>query len=408
MLQLKYDIELDTGDFVHMAEEHCAPFSPGAGALRTAAWVARLNAWPDLHFRSLAGDCALILRLDSRELLGARAFDELRREVRLMPGTARAVAVLRAGAAPASDARRRASQAVAVFRADYVDSSALVGRCPSGLVRFTAGDLLGATIVDPHMARARWREGQGVPPLRLEFASLGAWLLPQEAPVHSPHAQASARAPLWQAPQEAQHLHAPQQEWMRRLRVFLERGEGEAMLQELLAWLSGRWEVAVATRAALVDAGLAPALVACARRAEASVAVLACRAIGLACRSSAAASAFGEASALAALAECLRGPGELRGAAALAVRELEEGLAAGAPESAPASMAPGRRGLAEAWLTRRAQGRQTGRSEPPGPEWPRPCVAPGVPRLDLPQCAARGRSAGSARAEAAPADVVWR
>lgn len=429
MLQVKYGVALDPQDFMQKLEEHCCFLGigsePGCRGGRGAGPVsleptptmlaARLNAWPDLRFRTRGGELALAMRLDYRELgvdscgSASGSFQELMREVRRMPGTPRAVAVLcprvpaadsaagvadpsgpSRGTAKAAAARGRA---VAVFRQDYVQPGALVGRCSlpfsEPLVSFKAEDLLSALVVEPHVVAAYRQHAGGATrdtvgqastlPLREEYVGLGGWLLPQEgrrqtAPAGhevSPVAAHSVwrEAPLVVLPERSDLtdscVGSPNslsgspaagglnQRWMRNLRRALEQGSNPAqeasagpegaeppltLLLQLNAWLEARTsDTAAAARRALVDSGLAPALVESVRRAGASgtrertelaIAVQACRAIGLSAQQFPdGAAAYAVTSATSAICGLMRRwltDGEVQASAALALRELLE------------------------------------------------------------------------------------
>lgn len=200
MLQLKYGVSLDGADFVRKVEGHCR--AGVHGELDTgevpgpSELVVRLNAWRDLRFRSRDGAWLLALRVDAR---GLSSFEELRQEVRKMPGTPRAVALVESvaeTAAPRSSTSTMRSrlQAVAVFREDYVRTHDLVGRVAMlgmpPLVSFSAVGMRTALLLDPHILAATQHGGRGfldtkagdaiVPPLREEYASLTASQMPTD------------------------------------------------------------------------------------------------------------------------------------------------------------------------------------------------------------------------------------
>lgn len=284
MLQMKYGLIMDDVDLRRKLEAFCvAPVAQqqssqpvlgteGSTPLSPAEIVTKLNAHPDLQFRTRDGDCLVTLCVESRSLA---SFAEVQREVRRMPGTARVATVVSGGTSPGG---RGVLRAVALFREAYGTQYALIGRAQEAgghcsdpdsmyvqfvedLVEVDADCLRDAVALDPQVTSTLRSVPNGhtglelqasqAPALRDEYLGLGAWLLPPETARALPHELGDALGHVSFLP--FPHVLAdaasaapaePTQRWMRRLRPALEHPDagGEsllAMLTKLADWLSG-------------------------------------------------------------------------------------------------------------------------------------------------------------------------
>jgi len=345
MLLMKYGLALDGPDFVRKVWSHCRGESSGDKLPSAAEVISQLNVRSaDLRFRTLDSESSIALHVESRILA---SFQDLQAEVRRMPGTARALAMV----VPLSlDLRTPADEedktrAVAVFREDYGRPTSLVGRdsapgAQAPLNSFSAVNLLSALVLDPVVDKVYRRDpsataaagdaetiSAGPPPLRDEYASLGVWLLPEESQRKSTAtAQVSHVAVLpWNQVLEAAASEgggpAATQEWMWRMRRILDHPDaaGEAvlpLLAQICTWFDGDDELADTVKHAVSAAGLQPGLVRMVQRALAepeetsggmrrtdlAVAECAARLIGLCSKGPPeSATSFAEAGAVAAL-----------------------------------------------------------------------------------------------------------
>merc|ERR1719262_1104366 len=121
MLQLKYGRVLDETPFVTTMLGLCADLQQGVSPL---ALVDEFNARPHLEFQDASHKEAFHLHLEGRRVPGLGG---LRRVLRLIPGTACAVAVIKGPDGPLEDADD-GFHAVAAFREGYGSSGTIVGR----------------------------------------------------------------------------------------------------------------------------------------------------------------------------------------------------------------------------------------------------------------------------------------
>eukprot|EP00930_Biecheleria_cincta_P042742 TRINITY_DN29410_c0_g1_i1.p1 TRINITY_DN29410_c0_g1~~TRINITY_DN29410_c0_g1_i1.p1 ORF type:complete len:525 (-),score=76.88 TRINITY_DN29410_c0_g1_i1:8-1582(-) len=179
MLQVKYGLMLDEADLIRKLRHHCA----GASAQQV---VTALNAQPDLHFRTRGKPRLIALRVDWRPIQGG--FEEVHKQVRAMPGTARAVAVVSGSCLGKSESQKGLLQAIAVFREDYGKRNVLVGRCGGStappLVAFSEIHLRNAAILEPQITSemcctktSRTPEELPPPPIREEYVKAGLCLV---------------------------------------------------------------------------------------------------------------------------------------------------------------------------------------------------------------------------------------
>eukprot|EP00439_Symbiodinium_sp_Y106_P070072 s2529_g12.t1 len=155
-LQMKYGLAIEVDDFTRKVESLCRAQSLGGlnEALNPCDVVSCLNNLKEMRFRTRDGKRSLALQLEPHVL---ETFEDLLREVSVMMGTACAIA---------SVYRLHSWRAVAVFRQDYAQPDALVGRCSvftEPLISFTAQEfrsavMLGITVTEAGFpaAHARW------------------------------------------------------------------------------------------------------------------------------------------------------------------------------------------------------------------------------------------------------------
>lgn len=304
MVQIKYGLVLEEVDLARKVDlhcrgdssDHCAPGDKATWAdgveramlLDPVGVVARLNGRTDLQFRAAVGGVSRLVGL-SVETRCVVSFEELRREVGRMLGTARAVAVVSSGGSPNAlgGGIKATSQVVAVFRESYMGSGRLVcraaGTAPT-LLQVSGDEMLSAVILDPQITRelfcvATTGELVEAPPrmLREEYASLGAWLLPDDEAEYSAchELPSSAEAGHVSALPWARVLaaaidstHEPTPEWLRKAGRAFEHPDARGddllpLVRELGNWLGGVRGRDIQTRAAaaLDEAGLYHGLV---------------------------------------------------------------------------------------------------------------------------------------------------
>jgi len=169
-LQMKYGLAIEVDDFTRKVESLCRAQSLGGlnEALNPCDVVSCLNNLKEMRFRTRDGKRSLALQLEPHVL---ETFEDLLREVSVMMGTACAIA---------SVYRLHSWRAVAVFRQDYAQPDALVGRCSvftEPLISFTAQEfrsavMLGITVTEVLKVTEPGMEMEPVPGLRDEYLSL--------------------------------------------------------------------------------------------------------------------------------------------------------------------------------------------------------------------------------------------
>ncbi|CAJ1338150.1 unnamed protein product [Effrenium voratum] len=138
MLQVKYGLVLDEADLLGKLRHHCNGSTP-------EEVVQLFNGQRDLHFRTRGSQRLITIRLDWKP---ADSFEQLRRKIRAMPGTCRALCSADSGstATPAT--------AAALFRESYC-GEALVGKSAGSLplLQLTAGRFASsaAVFVEPQI-----------------------------------------------------------------------------------------------------------------------------------------------------------------------------------------------------------------------------------------------------------------
>lgn len=264
MLQMKYGLSLEATDFCRKVgalykdahPERAAPENSNA-ADHLMDLVMRFNEQKDLRFRVQDGGALVTLRA---EFHCVDTYDELRREVRRMPGTARALAVISGNCneGPQTPRGTNSLRCVAVFRESYVKPDILVSHgsgATQPLVSIRGSDVRAAIILDPEVTGVlRSADGcknlieEPAPQMREEYASLGAWLLPDEAvrlpPPETPPVHVAARPWANVVAEVAESAAVPNHSWMLRLRCALEHPDARgdellAHLRQLTTWLAG-------------------------------------------------------------------------------------------------------------------------------------------------------------------------
>lgn len=296
MIEVKYGYLLDEADLLRKVRRLCSDttLARGESGSPKGPWpadiVELLNDKPELQFRVKQGQSLVGLHVEAHP---STCFEELRRQVVKMPGTARAAVVISGGASHAAPPDGAALISVAVFREHYRDAGLLMGRsdvlASAQLCAVAADQLRAALLLDPRITRElRCFSLTGAaqdlpqPQLRPEYLHLGAWLLPSEAgaPVLPEDAGASRTGHVAAKPwacalaEAVQFAPAPKAAWMATLWRALEHPDaGGAELLALLrlarAWLDGSEgaEVRLSAQAALDVEGFPHGgLVECVRR----------------------------------------------------------------------------------------------------------------------------------------------
>lgn len=257
-MEVKYGIELDEADSVRKVAKLGGSGGEAADVARGALWpmevVARINASADLRLRTRRGGQLIGLRVECYQ---SPTFEDLRRQVARMPGTARAAAVVAAERTPGTASKALAC--LAVFREHYTKPGFLMGRevgAPGLPLRAVgAAELRVAAVMDPQVT-CLLTCGDGpacglreLPPpaLREEYMTLGAWLLPDETASRPPPPEGGVGhvgAKPWSAvlAEAGAFAPAPTAAWMARMRRALDHpdvGGREllALLRCIMGWL---------------------------------------------------------------------------------------------------------------------------------------------------------------------------
>jgi len=281
MLQVKYGYGIDIGDFT-------AKLLGGSDAyalLSVQRLAAHANATADLWLEDKLHERQLRLKLSWQELSN---FSELRRRLRLLPGTASAVAVVTAGGGYLVDA-------VAAFRTGCSDGASAVGRCcwtgaQKPLRHFSSDDLCSSVALEPVILAVR---SQGVtqpaPVLTPEYEGLEALLCKDGA---RPAPGGGYAPPVPPALLAALHAAAPTPVVLRQMATVLERADVEPeavqeLLSRLVGWLrSSDGHIVAAARRSLAEAPAHVAMVAALRRysGQREICELGCQVLGRAAR----------------------------------------------------------------------------------------------------------------------------
>jgi len=262
MLQVKYGYGIDVADLTGKL----LGCSDAYALLSVQRLATHANAMADLWLADKLHERQLRLKLCLQEL---RNFSELRRRLRLLPGTASAVAVVTAGGGYSVDA-------VAAFRTGCSDGGSAVGRCcwtgaQKPLRHFSSDDLCSAVALEPVILAVRSESGtQPAPVLTPEYEGLEALLCKDGA--NGPISGGGHAPPVPPALLAALHAAAPTPVVLRQMATVLERADVEAeAVQELLSRL-GSWlrssdgHVVAAARRSLAEAPAHVAMVAALRR----------------------------------------------------------------------------------------------------------------------------------------------
>lgn len=283
MLQVKYSISLNTADFVKKVESRCDVYA----ALSVRRLAEEINSHK-LRFLDARGQRVLQLHLNCREL---RTFEELRRSIRLTPGTASAVVVTTAPDRPNLEAG-------AAFRMSYSDSTVAVGHGWRGaerpLIYFGEDGFCGAVTLDPVIVSLdSVNEGARhfsmvAPTISPEYAHLEVLL--EEHPCTAKATPAAVAPRRTGALLAAIHAPAPTVESMRLIGEALEEPAIEPegvleVLRKLADWLKP--SDAAPARTALAKTAAHAAIICATKRCgscHAGVAAWACRVFGWASR----------------------------------------------------------------------------------------------------------------------------
>eukprot|EP00931_Biecheleriopsis_adriatica_P057149 TRINITY_DN3389_c0_g2_i1.p1 TRINITY_DN3389_c0_g2~~TRINITY_DN3389_c0_g2_i1.p1 ORF type:complete len:1643 (-),score=506.78 TRINITY_DN3389_c0_g2_i1:98-5026(-) len=288
MLQLKYGLGIDVADYSEklLSIDACE-------LLTVPRLAAHVNSRPDLWITDWRQERQLKVRLSWQELQG---LPELRRRLRLLPGTASAVAVVTVAGGYAVDA-------VAAFRTGCSDGGSAVGRCcRAGAARplrhFNTDDLCSAVALEPTVLTVRALGATGdmeqAPAVTPEYVALEALLRADGEGAGLSGGPVVRGASPVMPPGLLAALHAvlPTPVVLRQAATALERSdvEGEAVL-ELLRKLAGWFRAAeapvvAAARRSLAEAPAHVALVAALRRCsgEREICELGCQVLGRASR----------------------------------------------------------------------------------------------------------------------------
>lgn len=303
MLQIKYGWALDSADFVEKVLGLCDTYA-SISVKRIAKLInMRNDLWFRSRFRDPGREKVFRLSLKCDELEG---FTEVRRRLRLLPGTASVVVVLSNGGGTQSEFVTSAGSvdAVAAFRTTAADVGCAVGRTCGTSVRqlirqFSSTDMCLAVAIEPSIvsvcARGTGFNGRDVyeppPPATREFEGLQELL--EEGPNTRPRSAGSRAPAAHRVPRElvtSLHATVPTTTVLRQMGAALDLHdiEPEGILeiyQKLATWLRGEPHEAQ-TKSALRDAAIHRLIVTAMHRCDShrDACESSCRVIGWASR----------------------------------------------------------------------------------------------------------------------------